>query len=39
MYNNSQEWKNFKDAYILHYNFMVGQDKIKKMKENNHWYI
>ena len=39
MYNNSQEWKTFKDAYILHYNFMVGQDKIKKMKENNHWYI
>ena len=39
MYNGISEWKKFTDMYILHYNFMVGDTKINKMKENNHWYI
>ena len=27
------------DRYILHYNWLVGNEKIQKMKENNNWYL
>lgn len=27
------------NRYILHYNYMIGDNKIQKMKENNNWYI
>jgi len=27
------------DKYILHYNWLIGDDKINKMKENNNWFI
>jgi len=27
------------NKYILHYNWLVGDEKIKKMKENNNWYL
>ena len=27
------------DPYIVHYNFILGFEKIKKMKEYGHWYV
>ena len=27
------------DRFILHYNWLIGVTKIKKMKENNNWYM
>jgi len=27
------------NKYILHYNFLIGDQKIEKMKENNNWYL
>ena len=27
------------DPYIIHFNFIIGEDKISKMKELNEWYI
>lgn len=27
------------DPYIVHYNFIIGFEKIKKMKEYGHWYV
>ena len=38
MYDGQEEWKTT-NPYILHYNFIVGNEKITKMKKNNHWFI
>lgn len=27
------------EAIVLHYNYMVGYDKISSMKKNNHWFV
>lgn len=27
------------DAFIIHYNYMVGTDKEKNMQSKNHWYV
>jgi hypothetical protein len=29
----------FPEAYILHYNYMIGTEKIQSMKRNNDWYL
>ena len=28
-----------KEAYIIHYNYLIGHLKKDKMKENNHWLL
>jgi hypothetical protein len=38
MYDGYEEWKTT-NPYILHYNFIVGNEKVTKMKKNNHWFI
>ena len=37
-YVKNGEWRNH-DPYLIHYNYIVGNDKVNYMKRLKHWYI
>ena len=38
IYLRNNEWRNT-NSFLLHYNWLIGDEKEVKMKLNGHWYL